>query len=204
MGGWLLLLVALVAVDWPTIVKPALSYVVRIESAKADAETPGICSGVIINRATGVVLTAAHCIPVGEPHTYSITVNGRHAQLARANRLIDLAILRIPGESKDKGEMELAAKSPAIGSDVAVVGFLLGSKTIRAQFGRIAEEPDKDRDRLVVDGVVLPGDSGGAIIDASGKLVGLTVQYYQGSAIGLAVPVEAVRDFVEPFLPPGK
>jgi serine protease DegQ len=197
-----LLAVALsVETDWAAIVRPAMKQVPRLEILVAGHETPGVCSGVLLNRDAGFVLTAAHCIPPGEPHTYSLTVNGRHAVFARANRLLDLAVVRF--NPKDEQQMELAGESPDVGADIAVIGFLLGSKTVHVQFGRIAAKRSDDGG-LVIDGVALPGDSGGAIIDGAGKLVGMTNAYYRGTAIGLAVPVEMVREFVESYLPTPK
>jgi S1-C subfamily serine protease len=42
------------------------------------------------------------------------------------------------------------------------------------------------------------------VIDAQGRLIGMTNAYYRGTAVGLAVPVEMVRDFVEHLLPKKK
>lgn len=197
----LVALVLLAGPDWSVVIKPAAKQVPRIEVLRDGDEGPGICSGVVINKASGFLLTAAHCIPPGEANTYSVTVNGRHAVLARANRLLDLAVVRFT--TKDEQQIELASVSPDVGSDIAVVGFLLGSKTLHAQFGRIAAKRSDDGG-LVLDSVILPGDSGGAIIDSAGRLVGLTNQYYKGTAIGLAVPIEVVLDFVELYLPAKK
>jgi S1-C subfamily serine protease len=139
---------------------------------------------------------------LGDEHrNISITVNGRHALIVRSNRLLDLAVVR--PELKDEQEMPLAPESPEIGSELAVAGYLLGSKGLHVQFGRIAAKRSDD-DALVMDGVALPGDSGGAVIDAQGRLIGMTNAYYRGTAVGLAVPVEMVRDFVEHLLPKKK
>ena len=77
---------------------------------------------------------------------------------------------------------------------------MLGAKTLHVQRGRISARRN-DKGALVLDGVALGGDSGGPILNAHGELVGMTSQRYVGSAVSLAVPVEAIRDFVGTYLP---
>jgi S1-C subfamily serine protease len=94
--------VVLGSTDWAAIIKPAAKQVPRLEILAAGATSPGICSGVVINKSGGYVLTAAHCL--GDEHrNTSITVNGRHALIVRSNRLLDLAVVRT--ELKDEQEM---------------------------------------------------------------------------------------------------
>lgn len=184
------------AADWTGILKTVTKQVPRLEILAEGAEHPGICSGVVLNAVSGYVLTAAHCVD-GTPEQLSITVNGRHAEIARKNRLLDLAVLRFSPEGEVA--MLLAPKTPEPGTPIGVAGYMLGSDRLRFQFGMLAGV-EKDGG-LVIDGVVLPGDSGGPIFDADGRLVGMSNQYYRGTAVGLAVNVERVRDFVQQYLP---
>jgi S1-C subfamily serine protease len=128
----------------------------------------------------------------------SIAVNGRHAEVVRMNKLLDLAVLKF----KVRGELEmaLAHESPEAGTEICVAGFTLGQKQFHMQFGRIAARRSDDG-ALVLDSVILPGDSGGAIVNIKGELVGMSNQFYRGTGIGLAIPVEKVEDFVESYLP---
>lgn len=184
------------AADWTGILKTVSQQVPRLEILAEGAEQPGICSGVVLNADSGYLLTAAHCVD-GKPEQLSITVNGRHAEIARKNRLLDLAVLRFTPDGELA--MRLAPKTPEPGTAVGVAGYLLGSERLRFQFGMLA---GVERDGgLVIDGVVLPGDSGGPIFDIDGRLVGMSNQYYRGTAVGLAVNVERIRDFVAQYLP---
>jgi S1-C subfamily serine protease len=194
-GYWSLTFAALPATDWQTVVKPLRHQVPRIEIQ--DGENKGVCSGVILNAAAGYVLTAGHCVD-GKPADLSVTVNGNHADIVKVNKLLDLAVLKI--ESDDEVTLPLAKEPAAVGSEIAVVGFMLGSKTLHVQFGRVAAI-DTDEGALIVDGVVLPGDSGGALINGAGELVGMSNRYYRGTAIGMAVPVKVLRKFAKDFLP---
>ncbi len=189
------LLLLLMQTDWVTVARPLEKQVPRIEIQQGD--DMGVCSGVVINAQAGFILSAAHCFP-GKIEDLSIAINGRHAEVVRMNKLLDLAVLKF----KVRGELEmaLADKSPEAGTEICVAGFLLGQKQFHTQFGRIAARRSDDG-ALVLDSVILPGDSGGAIVNIAGQLVGMSNQYYKGTAVGLAIPVEKVEDFVESYLP---
>ena len=186
--------------DWASIVRPATKQVLRIEILKDGTDKPGICSGVVLNRAGGFVLTAAHCVP-GNTKELSVTVNGRHAEVARVNHLLDLAVLRF--SVKDEQEMTLAGSTPPIGSEVAIIGFSFGVEKLAVQFGRVSQALNAETKTLWIDGTMVPGQSGGAVIDERGCLIGMTSRtYYSGpSSVGAAIPVEQIEDFVQAYLP---
>jgi S1-C subfamily serine protease len=106
--------VTLHATDWPAVVVGLEKSVPRIEILGPEAPGPATCSGVVLNAEAGYVLTASHCTI--EKAAY--TVNGRHAELVRQNRLLDLAVLRT--ELDNAKAMPLAKESPAIGAEVAL------------------------------------------------------------------------------------
>lgn len=193
---------AMITTDWAAIVKPATKQVPRLEILKDGSDTPGICSGVVINKAAGYVLTAAHCVQ-GDAKHLSVTVNGRHAEIARANRLLDLAIVRTI--LKDEQEMALALASPDIGAEVAVLGYAFGVEKMAVQFGRVSQFNGETK-TLWLNLDLIFGDSGGPAIDAHGHLIGINSRiYYSGPAhMAAVVPVEQVRDFVEAYLPAKK
>ena len=186
------------ATDWAQVVRPASRQVPRLEILRG--EDRGICSGVVLDADRGYLLTAAHCVP-GKPEELSITVNGRHAEVARVNRLLDLAVLRF--SPKAEQAMPLAPETPPIGSECAVVGFGLGVEKLAVQFGRVSQALNDETKTLWIDGVMLPGNSGGAVIDVQGRLIGMTSRtYYSGpSSVGAAIPIEQITDFVQQYLP---
>lgn len=189
------------AADWLPVVKDLDHQVLRMEILTADGER-GVCSAVVLNAATGYVLTAGHCVAVGATERLDLTVNGREAAVVRSNKLLDLAVVRIDPHASDVS-MPLALKTPPAGSPLAVVGYAFGSKQVIVQFGHVALQRDRDDDtmRMAVD--VISGDSGGAAIDEQGRLIGMisAVNYYGPMHLGVAVPVEAVRDYVKQYLP---
>lgn len=187
-------LVLIMSVNWPDIVKPVHHQVHRVVTMDADGNT-GTCSAVVINATSGFALTAAHCLE-GEP---DMTFNGRHAKLVRSNRIIDLAVIRFKPVTEQA--MSLAAATPPIGTPVAMAGFFLGAKNLHVQFGHISAVRDHFGNQIVIDGIIRPGDSGGAVLDQSGALVGMSNAYYVHGSSGLAIPIETIRDFVSQYLP---
>lgn len=182
--------------DWATILKDSESSIPRMEIADGDSQ--GVCSAVVINE-SGYVLTAAHCIP--EKQTFDLTVNGRTASVTRVNRLLDMAVVRF--HRKHEKALQLAPEAPVKAAEVALLGYPFGSETFHVQVGIVSAPFSRDCKCLMLNVDVLPGDSGGAVVDNQGRLVGLTTAvYYSGpSHLAAAVPIEAIRDFVEPYLP---
>ncbi len=183
--------------NWSTAVVGLERRVVRLEMAYETGETSR-CSGVALNTGSGFVITAQHCV---DGKLTAVTVNGRHAEVARQNKLLDLAVVRTEF-GRDVEAMPLAAKTPPVGSDVAVIGFAWGSKRLHMQFGRVSLPLDDDG-FLIIDGMAIGGDSGGPTVNAAGELVGITSRIYHNGPMHLSVmvPVERVREFVETYLP---
>ncbi len=187
---------AAAAQAWPEVVGALDRSVLPVHMGTGDV--PASCSAVVIHADAGYVVTAAHCVPTAE-HA-SIIVAGRHAEVARVNRVLDLAVLRT--KLNGAASIALAPAMPGAGHPVAIIGYPFGAQSITTQLGSVANA--KGRDGYAwVDGAVLPGDSGGAVVDNRGRLVGVSSGYLAAGAahIGLIVPLETVRDFVEDLLP---
>jgi S1-C subfamily serine protease len=188
------------AQSWPALMPAAQTSVLRIESQNEDTGRGGTCSGPVVNVKAGYVLTAAHCVPTGARP--SLTVASQHAEVARVNRLLDLAVLRteLP---KGTTAMVLAPAPPPAGTPVAILGYGFGTRDLVIQVGVIAHPKESRTQMTWVNGDLLPGDSGGAIVDGQGRLVGITsgFLFFFAAHIGQAVPLETVRAFVAPYLP---
>lgn len=185
--------------DWSQAVVGLEKRVVRIEilTKDADADTPNVCSGAVLHQRAGYVVTCQHCI---DGDVTAITVSGRHAEVVRQNKLLDVAVVRT--ELKDAENITLATHAPIVGSDIAILGYSFGAKRLHMQFGRVSLPLDDDG-RLVIDGMAIGGNSGGPAVNARGELVGLTSYVRARGPMHLAymVPVEQVREFVDTYLP---
>jgi len=183
--------------DWPSVMATASKAIPRLQAQAEDEAQPGVCAAVVINAKIGYALTAAHCT---EGKNVALTLNGRHAEIARANRVLDLAVLRFT--PKNDTALTLATKAPVMGQEIAVIGYAFGSTQIGSQIGHVSTALDDNQVmRVGVD--VIAGDSGGACLNAAGELVGITVavQHWGPMHLGIVVPLHALRDFIDPYLP---
>jgi serine protease Do len=163
----------------------------------------GVGSGVVVAR--GRVLTNAHNLRREETHV--AFADGRTA-LARVVALdadLDLAVLEA-----DTGEIEplpwAPAEAPAIGAPVIALANP-GGRGLRATLGFVSSAPRAfrgPRGRRVGGAIEhtapLPrGSSGGPLLDAEGRLLGINAVRMEGGLI-LAVPVASLRERVEALI----
>jgi S1-C subfamily serine protease len=192
------------AQDWAPAVAKAAPGVLRLEAVGQDGS--GICSVVVIDKDRGFAVTCAHCVPFGAGA--SLAVAKRDVEIMRLNRALDLAVIRIAKLHKlaDVVNVPVRSTDAPIGTPIAILGYALGAPTFKAQFGYVAEavSPLVAGDALL-DAQAFPGDSGGAVIDASGALVSVTAavvgQLFSPNAYAVGVNAEAVRIFLEDYLP---
>lgn len=187
----LLFVLAFSSSDWSVTLKDAERQVPRIEVRNANGG--GVCSGIVYEP--GFVLTAAHCVDA----VTEVNVNGRHGKVMMFDHLLDLAILSF--RNKSEVALPLAAENPKAGSEVAVLGYPFGSETFHIQQGIVAAPYDRDCKCMKLNADIAPGDSGGAIVNSKGELVGMTTSvFYNGpSHLGGAVPLDKIKDFLDDF-----
>lgn len=144
----------------------------------------------------GLVVTNAHCVPHGSAPR--ITSGGRmhDADVVAYARDHDLALIHAPGVSGPLLELR-DANSLRPGEIVFAHGHPLGmshSLTMGAIHG-VATHPRTGEPRFVVADVRLaPGNSGGALVDAHGRLVGINSMVVGG--LGVAIPAVVAQGFV--------
>ena len=187
------------ASDWSAVLDGVERKVLRLEMQGAAAPGPGICSGVVLNATAGFLLTAAHCV---DGKDVQVTVDGRHAAVTKTNRVLDLAVVRFSPRPSHRA-VKLATDAPKMGTEVAVVGFPFGVEELHTQFGHVARQQDEGE--LYVNADIIPGNSGGALLNPAGELVGVNVAVrfaFGGAAhMGVAVALETLRDFAAEYLP---
>ncbi len=160
-------------------------------------------SGVIVG-ADGYILTNHHV--VRDAREIRITFSdGRRltAERAGVDSLTDLALLKvkannlIPAEWGNSDELQVGSLIWAVGSPFGLersVSFGILSAKNR---GGIAGSPHQDF--LQTDAAVNPGNSGGPLVDAAGKVVGINTaivgQTYSG--VSFAIPSNVAREVAE-------
>jgi serine protease Do len=154
-------------------------------------------SGVVITP-DGFVLTSAHVVAGTQRGTASF-IDGREltVEVVGSDPLSDLAVLR--AESSDLDPAELGdADTLQVGQLVVAIGNpngFAGSVTagVVSALGRSLPTRSGSATRIVenviqTDAALNPGNSGGALVDGSGRVVGINTAV-AGVGLGLAVPI---------------
>lgn len=161
-----------------------------------DGERRGMGSGVVWN-AGGLILTNAHVARTAAPRVELWDGRRFDARVAARDPRRDLAALRIPASSLEAvSPGDPTALRPgdlvlAIGNPLGFAGAL--STGVVHSIGPL---PGMGRRRWILATVRLaPGNSGGPLADAQGRVVGINTAIVNG--LGVASPVSAATDFLE-------
>ncbi|MEM7728161.1 MAG: trypsin-like peptidase domain-containing protein, partial [Pseudomonadota bacterium] len=169
-------------------------------------------SGVIV-RADGVVVTNAHVIRGADE--LRVVLNDRRefdAEVIAQDEDLDIAVLRFDtrGEQlptlrlQQDGDREIGDIVLAIGNPFGV-GQTVTSGIISA-LGRT--NVSNSSSFIQTDAAVNPGNSGGALVNLSGELIGVNTAIFSRSGgsngIGFAIPAELVRRAVDSALSTGE
>ena len=173
----------------------------------------GAGSGVVFT-ADGFVLTSAHVVAHAEDGTAEFTTGDQvRFDVVGADPLADLAVLRVSGASAPPASLG-DADTLRIGQLVIAVGNpmgLAGSVTagVVSALGRSLPVRDGRHVRLIddviqTDAALNPGNSGGALADSSGRVVGVNTAV-AGFGLGLAVPINTnTRHIISELMSSGR
>jgi S1-C subfamily serine protease len=160
----------------------------------------GAGSGVVVT-ADGFILTSAHVVGSHDAVGSARFVDGRELRfrVAGADPLSDLAIVRadegdlVAAELGDAEELRVGQLVVAIGNPNGFEGSVTAGvvsalgRALPARTGRAARVIDNV---IQTDAALNPGNSGGALADGRGRVVGVNTAV-AGVGLGLAVPVSA-------------
>lgn len=185
----------------PVVVLEAVDRAVVLVSVVADSggrPVRGSGSGIIID-ASGLILTANHVVARARQITVTLrTGESFPATVVGADTLFDTAVLRV--------EARGTLPSAGLGSSSAVqYGELLtaigrsprrSSGPTSGTFLELDLEARPGVPYLRASATVWPGDSGGALINDRGEVVGLIVAITRDGSISLSVAVDAIKTYL--------
>jgi serine protease Do len=164
--------------------------VVEVRSGETASGTGIIWGG------AGLVVTNAHCIRRGASLQVIAGGKWREARALAYHPHHDLALLAAPSVTGPLLELR-DPESLRTGELVFAHGHPLGVKDAMAMGVLHAVTRDKSGSArwIVADVRLAPGNSGGPLVDAEGRLVGINSMVVNG--LGVAVPSSMVQRFVE-------
>lgn len=196
------------------------SSVVDVAAADAQGRQLGIGSGVIYSE-DGVIVTNDHVVVAGGDQpapqlTVTIaTGEALPAQVVGMDPISDLAVLRVDRDGlpaaeflEDLSQLKVGDYAIAIGTPLGLEGTVtLG---IISAFKREIMVPGTPgaTDYIQTDAAISPGNSGGALLDARGRVIGINAAGLQPQSgaqnIGFAIPADLVVFVVEQILRQGE
>jgi S1-C subfamily serine protease len=170
-----------------------------------DTETPTGSGSGVVQSTDGYIITNHHVIDGGD--AFSVTFeDGRayEATLVGSDEYTDLAVLQInadglvPIEFGSSDALAVGDPAVAVGNPLGQAGGSSITSGIISAFNRRVGFADSSAlfGMIQTDAAINSGSSGGALVDAEGKLIGITSAIGVSTAgpegIGYAIPIELV------------
>ena len=172
-------------------------------------------SGVIVDAGNGYIVTNHHVVDRADEIVVGLT-DGRNlpARLVGVDPQVDLAVLQVESEALTALEFADSA-ALRVGDFVVAVGNPFGldqtvTSGIVSALGRSGLGIEGYEDFIQTDASINPGNSGGALVDLSGRVVGINTAIvspgrYGGSVgIGFAIPSNMVAAIMEQLVTHGE
>ncbi|RXT08866.1 S1C family serine protease [Ammoniphilus sp. CFH 90114] len=184
----------------------------------------GTGSGVIFAKkdGKGLIVTNYHVIRGAVDVEVSLANGARvKGHVLGVDPLTDLAVLEIPGDQVESIAEFGTSSHLQVGEPAIAIGNPLGlhfSRTVTQGIISSLErsmpidvnedgQPDWQLDVIQTDAAINPGNSGGALINMTGKVIGinsLKISQAGIEGIGFAIPIDDARPIIEDLLQYGK
>jgi Do/DeqQ family serine protease len=174
-------------------------------------------SGVIINAGKGYVLTNHHVVDKADKITVTLTDRRTaEAELIGSDPGIDIALLKI--DLNNLTDVPLAnSDRTKVGDFVIAIGNPFGigqtvTSGIVSALDRSTYSRDKYQNYIQTDAAINQGNSGGALINSKGELIGINAAILSrsggsngiGNGIGFAVPTNMVTNVMDQLIAYGE
>ena len=163
-------------------------------------------SAVVIRRADGLLLTNHHVVREASRVLLRFS-DGREAEatVVGSDEPTDIAVLKTA--MKDLVELPVSASEARVGDLVMAVGypFALEQTVTQGIISGLGRTLGREfTDFIQTDAAINSGNSGGALVDSTGRLIGINTAIYSRSGgnigIGYAVPVSIAMAVMEQVL----
>jgi S1-C subfamily serine protease len=200
--------VAAAGADLPALVR-------RVEPSVVTVLTDGGLGSGIVYKADGTIVTNAHVVAGAQDVTVALADGQQVPGKVRAvDEVSDVAVVQadrtgLPAAPFQKplpqvGELAVVMGSP-LGFEATVTSGIISG--LHRQIPGSAASGAPLVDLIQTDAAISPGNSGGAVLDAQGEVVGMSVAYIPPAAgavaLGFAIPAATVVDVADQLLATG-
>lgn len=187
-----------------------------INLLKSSTNIVGQGSGVTITD-NGYILTNQHLVGNRYSTCYVTLEDGKNFDglVIWSDENIDLSIVKIPGAALK--HLELAQDDLRLGEDVYAIGNPIGfefqrtvTKGIISGLNRTIKLEENGRfsymeDLIQTDSTINTGNSGGALINKKGELIGInTIKIPEAEGMGFAVSIDIIKPIIDKLVNTGK
>lgn len=175
------------------------------QSIGAEKHLAPIGSGFFVSK-NGIILTNKHIVEDAASEYVVTTSDGKvfPAVVILRNPSQDIAVLKVEGNNfnfippGDSRNINVGQTAVAIGSDsgefqnTVSVGVISGLNKMAAAINAVSGAEDSVA-LIQIDAVTNPGNSGGPLIDLSGKAIGINTVGAQRENVGFALPINLAK-----------
>jgi serine protease Do/serine protease DegQ len=186
----------------------------EVPSIERVLETSSLGSGVIVDAENGLILTNFHVIKDAYEINVTLT-DGRElrAEIIGRDADTDVAVIRVSGDNLTQVPMA-DSSTLRVGDFVVAIGnpFGLGQTVtsgIVSALGRSGLGIESIEDFIQTDASINLGNSGGALVNLRGELVGINTAIFGAGnsgniGIGFAIPINMARDIMRQLIDHGE
>lgn len=183
-----------------------------MQRAPRDRVESSLGSGVIV-RGNGIIVTNAHVVKGADE--LKVVLNDRRefeAEIIAQDEETDLAVLRIDTKGEIMPTLRVGSgNAPEVGDIVLAIGnpFGVGQTVTSGIISALGRTNVSDISSAIqTDAAVNPGNSGGALVNLHGELIGVNTAIFSRSGgsngIGFAIPAELVERSIDSALSEGR
>jgi S1-C subfamily serine protease len=191
-------------------VKKSTAYLRVTMTSGAQAEGSGFFA-----VEPGIVVTNAHVLGMLQsysptPTNVDVVINGGEADemtlrgtVIAVDRSNDLAILRVPANGLPPPLAVHSAAELVELQNIYIFGFPFGKKlgsnitVTEGAISSIRKDAFGSVTQVQLNGDMQPGNSGGPVVDADGRVIGVSVAIIKGTRINFAVPADSVKAILD-------
>lgn len=204
----------------PSIAGISIEYQVNTIFSSRPSTATASGSGVIISS-DGYILTNNHVVSSSSSSSFyqmseatKITVNlyndptEYEAEIIGTDELTDLAVIKInkdglaPAELGDSSSLQIGEFVMALGNPLGL-DFSVSCGVVSAVDREITDTDGKKYTLIQTDAAINSGNSGGALVNSKGQVIGLNTLKMSGSGIegmGFAIPINSTIDIYEDLI----